>query len=1047
MLPILDDVEPPRAVPVPVQHLKSEYVNVNNNDTQYLLKEFETVYDVVEFAHGTLTPPQSPPSQQPMLTTLEPLLQYSATVPGDAKPIYAQPEKQFLSDNYALTEQVVYASVNTPQPDIAHELAVVDELVRTRVEHMQGSSSSSSSGCSSPRSPSSSFEDCSSDDPEWVPEPIEDYGDGSSPKLSRKRSRPYSKHPPEEKKVRKKEQNKNAATRYRMKKKAEIETILLVEKDLLDKNTDLGSKITDLNREINVPEESEKFSSGLHEKATNSNSSISIGSSSTSTSLEVQNAQNLTRTGSGEIDIGHYVNDKVNISDFDKYQILKKAFVPEKSYTFPYSVHSKNKKDVKCYLSQNHFSSFAWLTYSKSLNGLFCKCCVLFAKFGGIHKATGLQKLVFSPLQKYSKLYGKDGDLTRHNDCSYHKDAMLLSDNFKNTYENRDREIVNILNVKRIEQNRKKIKALLGTIHFLGKQNIPLRGHLTKSELTDSSDVNEGNLKKILRYRIQTSGDDVILKNHFESASSRTKYVSVSIQNELIKCCGEEILSLIVEKVNKSKYFSIMFDETTDISNISQMSIVIRYLDNSLNLREDFLGFVDCHTENYDECTKEPKLSGEILGNTVISFIEKLGLPFENCVGIGTDTCSVMLSEQKGAVSQVQKSMKNAVKCPCYNHSLNLSISKASTVQDIRNCVGIIKEIINFFKASPKRAKVLELVNNKELISLCETRWAERHDTVLRFQSCFEKIIETWELIAQWNDKDSSSKVRSFVDSLLTTQFMISLHCLSYFLSLTNSLSKLLQTKSLDKNKAQTLVNDILSLLNEKRKNVDSCFSGIFKDVKNLHKKMNLNLMMPRITLRQKHRVNTPGDSIEEYFRRSIFIPLLDNVIEDLTFRFHNELYKILNINSLIPSNIKLDMNMDCSLIKENVAEYLSNFTNESKDFLLSLLNAEFELWFKKWVTVTDENLPSSAISALQLCDKDTYQNVYLAVYLISTMPVNVASSERSFSTLKRLKTWLRSTMGQERLVALALLHIDLNIDAVLDRFAKIKKRHIDLIL
>lgn len=245
MLPILEDVEPPRAVPVPVQHLKSEYVN---NNTQYLLKEFETVYDVVEFNHGTLTPPQSPPSQQPMLTTLEPLLHYSASVPVDTKPIFDQPVKQFLPQNYALTEQVVYASVNTPQPDIAHELAVVDELVRTRVEDMQGSSSSS--GCSSPRSPSSSFEDCSSDDPEWVPEPIEEYSSVGSTKQSRKRSRPYSKHPPEEKKVRKKEQNKNAATRYRMKKKAEIETILLVEKDLQDKNTDLGSKITDLNREI-----------------------------------------------------------------------------------------------------------------------------------------------------------------------------------------------------------------------------------------------------------------------------------------------------------------------------------------------------------------------------------------------------------------------------------------------------------------------------------------------------------------------------------------------------------------------------------------------------------------------------------------------------------------------------------------------------------------------------------------------------------------------------------------------------------------------------
>jgi len=234
MLPILEDVEPPKAVLVPVQHMKSEYTN---NSTQYLIKEFENVYDVVEFAHGTLTPPQSPPSQ---LTTLEPLLQYSG-VP-EVKPIYP---------SFGLPEQVAYPPVNTPQPDIAHELAVVDELVRTRVEDMQGSSSSS--GCSSPRSPGSScsnFGDCSSDDPEWVPEPIEDYSYGSSPKASRKRPRSYLKGVNEDKKVRKKEQNKNAATRYRMKKKAEIEEILAIEKTLIDRNSELGGQLNDLNREI-----------------------------------------------------------------------------------------------------------------------------------------------------------------------------------------------------------------------------------------------------------------------------------------------------------------------------------------------------------------------------------------------------------------------------------------------------------------------------------------------------------------------------------------------------------------------------------------------------------------------------------------------------------------------------------------------------------------------------------------------------------------------------------------------------------------------------
>lgn len=252
MLPILDEVEPPRAVAVPVEMIKSEYIKAP--DTQYLLKEFETMYDVVEFTHGTLTPPQSPPSGQPNLTTLEPLLTPAPyhVIPDNKLTVFSAPERQLLPDDSSVPfgHEINYPPAVTPQPDIAHELAVVDELVRTRVEHMQWSS-----GSSNPASPGSSstsnFGDCSSDDPEWMPETIQSYtNDETITKSPRKKSKPYCKSAPEEKKVRKKEQNKNAATRYRLKKKAEVEEILTEEKILLNTNSDLKNNITDLQREI-----------------------------------------------------------------------------------------------------------------------------------------------------------------------------------------------------------------------------------------------------------------------------------------------------------------------------------------------------------------------------------------------------------------------------------------------------------------------------------------------------------------------------------------------------------------------------------------------------------------------------------------------------------------------------------------------------------------------------------------------------------------------------------------------------------------------------
>jgi len=62
-----------------------------------------------------------------------------------------------------------------------------------------------------------------------------------------------------------------------------------------------------------------------------------------------------------------------------------------------------------------------------------------------------------------------------------------------------------------------------------------------------------------------------------------------------------------------------------------------------------------------------------------------------------------------------------------------------------------------------------------------------------------------------------------------------------------------------------------------------------------------------------------------------------------------------------------------------------------------------------------------------------------------------VSSAKRSFSTLKRLKVWLRNRISEERLVVLALLNVhnddEITPDEVIDQFAKSKNRKLDLIL
>ena len=61
------------------------------------------------------------------------------------------------------------------------------------------------------------------------------------------------------------------------------------------------------------------------------------------------------------------------------------------------------------------------------------------------------------------------------------------------------------------------------------------------------------------------------------------------------------------------------------------------------------------------------------------------------------------------------------------------------------------------------------------------------------------------------------------------------------------------------------------------------------------------------------------------------------------------------------------------------------------------------------------------------------HPNFYAIFKVLLTMPVSITSAERPFNTLRRLKTYLRNTMSQERFSGLALKHIHRNINRVIN--------------
>jgi len=237
----------------------------------------------------------------------------------------------------------------------------------------------------------------------------------------------------------------------------------------------------------------------------------------------------------------------------------------------------------------------------------------------------------------------------------------------------------------------------------MGQQNITLQRKRDdgKIDTTNNPMHNDGNFRQLLKYR--ADGGDAVLSEQLTNSKSNATYISKTTQNQLIEACGKEIQDVILNRIRNAKYYSVCFDETTDISTVSQLSLVFTYKHEKKRY-EDFFEFIDVHESIWVEREggMEPKITGKSLGQLVLQKLKENKMNLSNCVGIGTDGCSVMISEKVGAVKEIQSEATNAVRCPCFN------------------------QVISFFGFSSKRRTVITSICGGKIKKFCETRWTER---------------------------------------------------------------------------------------------------------------------------------------------------------------------------------------------------------------------------------------------------------------------------------------------------------------------------------
>ena len=174
-----------------------------------------------------------------------------------------------------------------------------------------------------------------------------------------------------------------------------------------------------------------------------------------------------------------------------------------------------------------------------------------------------------------------------------------------------------------------------------------------------------------------------------------------------------------------------------------------------------------------------------------------------------------------------------------------------------------------------------------------------------------------------------------------------------------------------------------------------------------------------------------------------MFLPFLDTCISQLNERFEKHAIVAKQLSAILPS---VCTETDFTDIESVVCVYNRFLPSDSL-----AVEAEFMRWKSYWKRQPSEKRPTDVCVALRVASElATYPSLTILLRIFAALPVTTATAERSFSALKYIKNYLRSTMTEPRLNGLAHLFINrdisLDYDAVIDRFGSSNNRHLNFV-
>ena len=652
------------------------------------------------------------------------------------------------------------------------------------------------------------------------------------------------------------------------------------------------------------------------------------------------------------------------------------------------------------------FAKWPWLEWDDQAECAFCHPCRMSTHLNFMRFSTKAEKtfssIGFRNWKDATRLFRK------HESSHAHKEAIMKWVHHKKTHS----IAAQISRQVRDDQAKAQtcLSKIISSLQFIARQGLPSRGH----------DDMEGNFLQLLHLR---SSDCDLLR---EWIVQRQNWTSHDIQNEIFEIMAHTVLRQITYNIRAHKYYSLVVDEATDVSFTEQVSICICHVSDDMEIYEDFLGLYD--TGN---------TTAEVLTTIIKDVLCRCGLDLLDCRGQTYHGASNMRGRISGVQARNSSEYPKAVFIHCFCHSLNLAIQDSCKgIPCIRNALNTIQELSNLIKYSGKRKSHLERVrldlscSGPSLRPLCVTRWTAKSKSFESVLLNYEAILEMLHEIVAESDGSIEivAKAGGIQRSMENYELLFGIMLGVDFFGLTDSLSGSMQGKTVTACDAKAASDSVCAKI--KRMRTDLEFDAFWE--KTTKKSQELQLSEPAVprVRRPPRRIDSGSNpstflSPKDYYRK-IYFEYLDNILGEVSRRFDQENFHMyIRVEQLLLQAASAGRILDENL-KETCKHFGDDFDHLRLKNQLAILHDLVGL-----VNPTLQDI-QKAILALDTTSC-LFSEVLKLIKMLYVIPASTASAERSFSSLRRLKTYLRNSMTSQRLNHMMVLYAHKELTDQLD--------------